>query len=91
MLSLLIPFFTRHEEARLSTLRSELDSLRHEALRMRDEQNRNKRQMSEVSQRLKRKAQEKQQLTLRITELKNAQEEEETEEDIATYVRIVLN
>ena len=47
--------------------------------------------MSEVSQRLKRKAQEKQQLTLRITELKNAQEEEETEEDIATYVRIVLN
>ena len=49
---------------------------------------RNKRQVSEVSQRLKRKAHEKDQLTLAITELKNAQEEEETEVDTATYVSL---
>ena len=40
----------------------------------------------EVSNRLKRKAEEKNELKRSITELKNAQEEEETEVDTATYV-----
>ena len=79
---------SRHEEVRLQQLRGELDALRQELSRLRDEVARNKRQVEEVSQRLIRKAYEKNQLTLSITELKNAQEEEETEVDTATYVSL---
>lgn len=70
----------------MAGLHSELQALREEASRLRDDAQRQKRQVSEVTQRLRRKANEKNKLTLAITELKNAQEEEETEVDTATYV-----
>ena len=83
---MLVGHVSRHEEARLQQLRSELDTLKHESSRLRDEASRNKRQVGEVTERLRRKSKEKNRLTLAITELKNAQEEEETEVDTATYV-----
>lgn len=57
---------------------------------MRDDASRNKRQLNEVSNRMRRKSDEKNQLKREITELKNAQEEEETEVDTATYVSHLL-
>ena len=57
---------------------------------MRDDATRNKRQVTEVSNRMKHKANERNQLKGEITELKNAQEEEETEVDTATYVSYLL-
>ena len=78
--------YTRHEETKFASLRSELLALRQEASRLREDAGVNKRQMMEVSNRLKRKAEERNELKRSITELKNAQEEEETEVDTATYV-----
>ena len=77
----------RHEEGRLAQLRSELDSLRREAADLRREMEGHRRQVGEASAKLKRKTEEKNRLKLAITELRNAQEEEETEVDTATYVR----
>ena len=77
----------RHEEGRLAQLRSELDSLKREAGDLRREMEGHRRQVGEVSAKLKRKTEEKNRLKLAITELRNAQEEEETEVDTATYVR----
>ena len=53
---------------------------------MRDDASRNKRQLNEVTNKMRRKASERNKLKSEITELKNAQEEEETEIDTATYV-----
>ena len=84
--------FSRHEEAKLASLRSELQALRDEVFRLKGDATRNKRQVGEVMNRLKRKTDERNQLKREITELKNAQEEEETEVDTATYVsQLYLN
>jgi ribonuclease P protein component len=55
-----------------------------------DDASRNKRQMMEVSNKMKRKTEERNRLKREITELKNAQEEEETEVDTATYVSLLF-
>ena len=57
---------------------------------MRDDASRNKRQLNEVTNKMRRKASERNKLKSEITELKNAQEEEETEIDTATYVSYSL-
>ena len=57
---------------------------------MRDDASRNKRQSNEVTNKMRRKASEKNKFKSEITELKNAQEEEETEIDTATYVSYSL-
>ena len=75
----------------MAGLRSELQALHHEASRLRDDADRNKRQAAEVSNRMKRKAEERNQLKREIMELKNAQEEEETEVDTATYVSHLIS
>ena len=82
--------FSRHEEAKLASLRSELQALCQEVSRLKSDAGRNKRQVGEVTNRLRRKTDERNQLKREITELKNAQEEEETEVDTATYVSQLL-
>ena len=76
----------REEEAQLDSLRGERDGL--ESIRRQVDQqvDRNRRSVVEAIRKVKRKVAEKRNLTMSIEELKNAEDEEEPEEDIATYV-----
>ena len=76
----------RDEMRQLEELRGVFDRSQQEERQMRNHMDHNKRLVSEAVAKVKRKAAEKRYLMGKIEELRNAQEEEEPEEDIATYV-----
>ncbi len=76
----------REERSHLDTLRAERDTLGRERRQLEDLVERNKRSVIEAMRKIKKKNEEKRKLMGTIEELKNAEDEEEPEEDIATYV-----
>ena len=80
----------RDEEARLASLRSALEELRGEERSHQRNMEESKRHMMGAMRRIKEKALEKRKVVSAMEELQNAQEEEEPEEDITTYVRVFV-
>ena len=81
----------REENHRLSELHASLDQLNREGGELRNNLQRHQRHLAQIKQQFRLKMSQKSKLTLAITELQNAQEEEEPEvEDTATYVRVCV-
>ena len=76
----------RDEQAKLDELRHAMDGLRHTADEVDMKVKRDHGSVREASSRVTRRMTEKRKVQAAIEELQNAQEEEEPEEDIATYV-----
>lgn len=80
----------RDEEARLAGLRQELDDLRRQEGECRQKMEGSRRHMQAAMRKIKDKMAEKRKICAAMEELRNAQEEEEPEEDIATYVSMCV-
>ena len=78
----------REEKTQLEFLMSEKTKLDDEWKRVAELVERNTRSVIDAMRKVKRKGDEKKRLVAKIEELKRAEEEEEPEEDIATYVRV---
>ena len=78
----------REEEARFSGLERELDGLQREAEAAAQGVTRDQRCVQDAAGKIRRRMSDKRSLKTKIEELLNAQEEEEPEEDIATYVSL---
>ena len=78
----------REEEARHSALRRALEELQRELEGVRGRMGQDRQRAKEAAGKMKRKTAERRRLEAAMTELVNAQEEEEPEEDIATYVSL---
>lgn len=76
----------RDEEARFAGLREVVRELQEEMAEVRRRVDREKRSVRDAAAKVKRKMAEKRKVKVAMEELENAQEEEEPEEDIATYV-----
>ncbi len=80
----------RDEETRLEGLRQGLDELRREEGECRGKVDSNKRHMQAAMRKVRDRMTEKRKVNAAIEDLQNAQEEEEPEEDIATYVCVCV-
>lgn len=76
----------REEEYRLRELKTELQQLKQEGQSIKAEADTNRRHETGLGQKIRRKIEEKKKLSMHLMQLRNAKEEEEPEEDIATYV-----
>ena len=76
---------------RLSRLNGDLRQLKQEGQALSGECDINKRQATALGEKIRRKLGEKKKLTMAVSELRNAREEEEPEEDTATYVSYLVD
>ncbi len=76
----------KDEETRLADLELSLQDHQRRGAELMQAVNKNRRYADDIAGRIKRKMMEKRKLAQKIGELQSAQEEEEPEEDIATYV-----
>ena len=79
-------FLSREENDRLSHLHGDLHQLNQEGQAIASECDVNKRQLAALGAKIHRRLGEKKKLSIVVTKLRNAREEEEPEEDTATYV-----
>lgn len=83
---MIIIFSSRDEEEKLSHLRRDHSCIEQECKELDNEGNTNKRQVAALGEKIRRKMEAKRKLKMSFMKLQNAQEEEEPEEDTATYV-----
>ena len=80
----------RDEKDQRNLLRAEMEKLDGEKMQLGSQMKQNKRSRDEGVHKVKRKMVQKRKVEMAIEELRNAEEEEEPEEDIATYVHITM-
>ncbi len=76
---------TSQEQTRLNKLKGDFDQLREEGKRLHDDKGKNTRHLEVAKKRMFMVQNNKNRLRQELLELQNAEEEEETQEDMATY------
>ncbi len=76
----------RDEKQRLDQLKMELQQLQQEGQSLNNERDTSVRLERELSEKIRRKLGEKKKISVTLNQLRNAREEEQAEQDIATYV-----